>query len=301
MTAGTQIIDSNVHLVEAWRAASRDGESGRGDWPQDKTLTVERYRSAMEAAGIARAVLTTTVRADGYDNSYTARCSAADPGRFAFVGNIDVLAPGAPAVLEELATRSGMTGARFYGGSAADAADWLGDERAAAAWAAAARLGLIVGAQRTRANRLGPLAAMAARFPDVPVVVNTAGDTALMAGADPEAAQQLCTLAKLPNVLVMMSGQSLRAVGDAGGDTTLQRVFLERLAGAFGPRRLMWGCYSIFAGARLPGSVPSLGDLVAGVRDALSFLSGPDLSWVLGGTAGQAFWRQASRAASGGG
>jgi L-fuconolactonase len=300
MTAGTQITDGNVHLVEAWRAAPRDGDSGRGDWPEGQTLTVQRYRAAMDAAGIARAVLTTTVRADGFDNSYTARCSAADPDRFAFVGNIDVLAPGAPAVLEELATRFGMTGARFYGGSVPDAADWLGDDRAAAAWAAAGRLGLVAGAQRTRANRLDPLAAMAARFPDVPVVVNTAGDTALIAGADPAAAQQLCALARLPNVLVMMSGQSLLAAGDAGGDATPQRDFLQRLAGAFGPDRLMWGCYSIYAGARLPGSSPSLGDLVAGVAESLSFLSGQDLSLVLGGTAEQAYWRQARRAASGG-
>ncbi|HEX7159742.1 MAG TPA: amidohydrolase family protein [Trebonia sp.] len=276
------IVDGNVHLAGAAGGAALD--AWRSDWPDGQTLTARAYEKAMAAAGVARAVLTTTVRRDGFDNSYTAAAAARDPHRFAYVGNFDVLAPGAPAVIEEQARRFAMAGARFYGGTADDAAAWLDDDRAAAAWGAAARLGLAVSAQRTRAGVLGPLRAMAGKFPGVPVVVHSAADPALGAGG-PSEADEVCALARRPNVLVMLASKNISAVGD-----TAARDFLERLVGTFGPNRVMWGSYAQFAGARLPGAAPSLGDLVANIRERLSFLSPEDLSWVLGGTAERTFW-----------
>jgi predicted TIM-barrel fold metal-dependent hydrolase len=279
------IVDGNVHLV-----ASADVESGpagtwRSDWPDGQALTAEAYEKAMAAAGVARAVLTTTVRRDGFDNSYTAAAAARDRHRFAYVGNFDVLAPGTHAVIEEQARRFAMAGARFYGGTADDAAAWLDDDRAAAAWGVAARLGLVVSAQRTRAGALGPLRAMAGKFPDVPVVVHSAADPALGADAGPSEADEVCALARWPNVLVMLASKNISVTGDASA-----RGFLERLVGAFGPSRVMWGSYAQFAGARLPATAPSLGDLVANARKQLSFLSPEDLSWVLGRTAERTFW-----------
>lgn len=279
------IVDGNVHLVASADAKSGAAGAWRSDWPDGQTLTAQAYEKAMAAAGVAQAVLTTTVRRDGFDNSYTADAAARDPHRFAYVGNFDVLSAGAPAVIEEQARRFAMAGARFYGGTADDAAAWLDDGRAAAAWGIAARLGLVVSAQRTRAGTLGPLRAMAEKFPEVPVVVHSAADPALGAGAGPSEADEVCALARCPNVLVMLGSKNISAAGD-----TAARGFLERLVGAFGPGRVMWGSYALFAGARLPGTAPSLGDLVANVRERLSFLSPGDLSWVLGGTAERTFW-----------
>jgi predicted TIM-barrel fold metal-dependent hydrolase len=312
------VVDGNVHLVAAGGPAGQaPGPAGPAvdpavartwgsDWPDGQTLTVEAYHKAMEAAGVAKAVLTTTVRHDGFDNTCTAAAAAADPARFAFVGNFDVLAPNAPAVIEEQASRWGMRGARFYGGAAADAATWLGDERAAAAWAVARRLGLVVSAQRTRAASLGPLRAIVRRFPDVPVVVHSAGDPVLAAGpadsaevdaGDSAEVDAICALATWPNVLIMLASKNWSAGAPAG---QAGERFLRRLADAFGPDRLMWGSYSQFAGARLPASGvpgpgparsgPSLGDLVAGVSERLGFLAPRDRSLVLGGTAERTFW-----------
>jgi len=292
------IVDGNVHLVAARAVGSQAAGSAaprawRSDWADDQTLTVEAYENAMAAAGVARAVLTTTVRRDGFDNSYTAASAARDPSRFAFVGNFDVLAPGAPALLEEQATRFAMRGARFYGGLATDAAAWLEDDRAAAAWATASRLGLVVSAQRTRATSLEPLRAMAGRFPDVSLVVHSAADPALGTSGATAEIDEVCSLARWPNVLIMLASKNLATAGDAA--TRAGQGFLQRLAGTFGPKRLMWGSYSQFAGARLSGSGPSLGDLAARVGERLRFLSADDLSWVLGGTARQTYWPERGR------
>lgn len=284
VTTGARVVDGNVHLVAPGPGPDGAAAGWRSDWPDGQTLTIEAYEKAMEAAGVARAVLTTTVRRDGFDNSYTAAAAAGDPARFAFVGNFDVLAPGAAAAIAEQATRFAMRGARFYGGSAADAAAWLGDDQATAAWALAAKLGLVVSAQRTRAAALEPLRVMVGRFPGVPVVVHSAGDPVLGThrGAAELSAEvdAICALAGCPNVLLMLASRNWSA----------GQGFLRRLVDAFGPRRLMWGSYSQFGGARLPWGGPALGTLAADLGAQLGFLSPEDLSWVLGGTAERTFW-----------
>jgi predicted TIM-barrel fold metal-dependent hydrolase len=113
----------------------------------------------------------------------------------------------------------------------------------------------------------------------VPVVIHSAGDPAL----GTEQVDAMCGLARQPNVLIMLSGATGTG-GDAG------RAFLERLAGAYGPGRLMWGSYALFAGARLPAGADSLGDVLAGVRERLGFLGPGDVAQVLGGTAQRVFW-----------
>jgi predicted TIM-barrel fold metal-dependent hydrolase len=89
------VIDGNVHLVADGQPEGTNTGTWRSDWAGGQTLTVEEYEKAMAAAGVGRAILTTTVRRDGFDNSYTAAAAARDPHRFAYVGNFDVLAPGA--------------------------------------------------------------------------------------------------------------------------------------------------------------------------------------------------------------
>jgi predicted TIM-barrel fold metal-dependent hydrolase len=134
---------------------------------------------------------------------------------------------------------------------------------------------------------------MTGRFPGVPVVVHSAGDPAL--GTDEVDA--MCGLARWPNVLIMLSGKTgagdragAGGAGRAGADGDAGRAFLERLTRAYGPGRLMWGSYALFAGARLPRQGQSLGDVIAGVRGRLGFLEPSELAQVLGGTAQRVFW-----------
>lgn len=276
----TDVVDANVHLVaDAGRAGIRGWAS---DWPPHRSLTVEAYRGAMEAAGVTRAVLATTTRRDGFDNTYTVAAASTD-ARFAPVGNVDVLAPAAVATIERWAA-AGLRGIRLYGGSLEDASAWLDDARAAEAWRRAGELGLAVSAQRTRARALEPLARMAGRHPDVPVVVYSAGDPAFDDGGSSPEVDALVALASRANVFLLFSASALRSTAAGLG------AFLERVAGAYGPKRLMWGSYSLFRGARSADDAVTLDDLVAAVRERFAFLGEEGLSAVLGGTAASLFF-----------
>lgn len=292
------VVDANVHLVGSTRRPDAPPDAGGAwerDWLAGRTLTLEQYASDMAAAGIDRAVLTTTVRHDRFDNTYTATSAATDRERFAFVGNLDVLASDALATLEEWAGRFAMRGVRLYGGRAEDSSSWLGHPAAEDAFSAAGRLGLVVSAQRSRASALGPLQAIVDRFPEVPVVLYSAGDpTFAQAGASDEV-EEVCKLALRPNVVVLLSPRQILARPGSGLDP---RPLLERLVDAFGTGRMMWGSYSMFAGARLPGPGESLRDVTEEVQKSLAFLGASDQALVLGGTADRLFWPAAAGGSS---
>jgi predicted TIM-barrel fold metal-dependent hydrolase len=265
----TEVVDANVHL-----AAGPGGDGAAGwasDWPPVSTLTADRYAEAMRAAGIGRAVFVTTTRRDGFDNGSTVAAAAGDPARFAAVGNVDVLADGW--------TLAGLHGVRFYGGAHEDASAWLEDPRAEDAWARAGELGLVVSAQRTRARALEPLERLACRHPDVPVVVYSAGDPSYDEHGRSREVAALVALAARSNVHLLFAAETLRR------DPPGLAPFLERVADAYGPERLLWGSFSQFAGARAGDDGASLAELVDAVRERFAFLGADGLAAVLGGTA----------------
>ena len=279
-TFATGVVDANVHLVASAEAGA-PLSAWPSDWPPGQSLSAESYGRTMAAAGLARAVFVTTTRRDGYDNSYTFASAANDPSRFAAVGNLDILEPDALEKLEAFSD-TGARGVRFHGGKATNADSWLNDPRAAAAWGAAAALGLVVSASRTRVTTIPSLRAKADRFPSVPIVVYSAGDPDYDESGTSVEVEELCTLAGRANVYLLFSVDNLEPTdGRAKG---VDR-YLERVAARFGAGRLMWGSFSKFAGARAPADAATLAGLAETVRSRFGFLSPSEQALVLGGTA----------------
>jgi L-fuconolactonase len=280
--AGPVVVDANVHLT----AASGYGEaSGACGWPSDwqpgATLSADSYAREMAASGVTAAVAVTSIRVSGFDNAYALAAAGRDE-RLVAVGNVDVLARRAPPTLAAWAER-GLRGVRFFGGAHTDAADWLDDGRAIAAWRRAGELGLPVSAQRTRLNTLPALAAMAERLPDVAVVIHSMADPPIRGGPDFADAQPLLAMARFPRVYLCLSMRNVAAAAGTG--------FFEALVERFGPHRLMWGSYSLFGGSRSGVAAPTLAAIVDGVRDAFAFLPPADLDWLLGRTAWSLYGR----------
>jgi predicted TIM-barrel fold metal-dependent hydrolase len=271
------VVDGNVHLV-----ASANGRGAAGwptDWQAGASLPVQVYLKEMDAAGVTHAVAVTPIRTDGFDNGYTAAAAAGHADRLVAVGNLDVLAPGAPEAMTEWVGR-GLRGMRFFGADHTDARAWLADPRAAAAWRRAGELGIPVSAQRTRMSTVPALAAVVARHPDVTVVVYSLGDPPY----EPDA--PLFALARFPQVHLCLSVDNLRRPG--------ADAFFERVAERFGPHRLLWGSYSRFRGARGDAADPTLAEVVALVRRRFGFLTESERARVLGGTASALYGEQGS-------
>jgi predicted TIM-barrel fold metal-dependent hydrolase len=275
------IVDGHVHLT----AARADGaRRRRGGSP---TLTLEDYNEVMDQAGVGRAVLATSTRTDGFDNRYVADAAAGAPERLAGVGALDVMAPDAADTLSYWIEERGLRGMRLFGGSSVDAADWLPDERVTAVLRRAEALRVPVSAQRTRIGTLAALRRVAQRFPGVAVIVYSAADPALGSGGRSPEVDQLLALADLPNIHLSVSPANVaKSFQHSLGHSPL----FADLAKAFGPGRLMWGSYSMFADAAPQDRAAALLTIVAAAREAFSFLPDEDAEWAFGRTATSLFW-----------
>jgi predicted TIM-barrel fold metal-dependent hydrolase len=163
-------------------------------------------------------------RVSGTDHTYLSSVLADSPGR---VAGVCLASPGegtADAVRELVATEPGYRGVRLIGPS---------DDTAI--WAAAADLGLVVGLL-VEPWELASVAALAARYPEVRVVVDHLGRCG---PADADGLAALTALARLPNVWVKVSGlYALSATGPPYADLA---PLVRACWWAFGPARLLWG------------------------------------------------------------
>jgi L-fuconolactonase len=78
------------------------------------------------------------------------------------------------------------------------------------------------------------------RFPDQPFVLDHLAKPLIKAGSLQPWREQICELAKAPNVLCKVSGIITEADHGAWRETNL-RPYLDVVLDAFGPDRLMWG------------------------------------------------------------
>lgn len=134
-----------------------------------------------------------------------------------------------------------------------------------------------------RAHQIGDVAALAGRYPDLPIVLDHGGKPDVAGGAFIRWAADIDALARHANVHCKLSGLWT----EAGDDISLEaiRPYAAHLLAAFGPDRLMWG--SDWPVVELAGSYP---DWFGQAELLLAELGEADRSRIFGGNAAR-FYR----------
>ncbi len=275
------IVDSQVHLWEAhrpdrpWPAEERGKAfvAVPGARPhRAEPLLAEEMLALMNGAGVDRAVVVPPSPI-GDSNLTALEAAARHPQRFAVMGRLDPLAEGAAAQLAQWREQPGMLGLRMtfhkpkWSGWLDGGIEWF--------WRECERLELPV--MLLAPGRMDAIGRLARQHPRLVLIVDHMGrrselrDEACFADLD-----LLLRLAALPNVVVKASAAPCYST-EAYPFRNLDG-YIERIVGAFGPQRTMWGSDV----SRLPCTYLQS---VRHFQNELAFLRGDDLDWVMGKSA----------------
>jgi L-fuconolactonase len=270
-------IDIHPHIIAAdnvrYPLAPLGGH--QSDWSRTRPVTLEQLIAAMDVAGVQKAAIVQASTCYGHDNSYVADAVAAYPKRFTGVFSVDVLAPDAPDRMRYWRGR-GLTGLRLFtfGSTMSEQANWLDDPKSYPAWTCAGELALSVCLQMS-AKAIPQAINMAARFPNVRIILDHCARPALEDGPPYTAAASLFDLARFPNIYLKLTP---RIFAEARRGRATPETFFPRLVAAFGPSRLAWG-------SNYPSSEGALPAILQVARDSLGCLPAADQDWIFGKTA----------------
>lgn len=275
------VIDAQAHVFR--RLSPRYPRQVSELYPPGRQATVEELLTAMDGAGVARAVLT----ALSPEDDYLAECLRRHPDRFAGVSVLDARRPGAA---DELARKADVVGARGI------RMHWLGepgrdpeDTPAFPLLAEMAERGLVLCLYATP-GQLDVLAAVMRRlagltvvlahlgFPLLPTRADRLGRPRVEAAVPPPTLPAVLDLAEHPRVHVLFGGQPTFSRGPypyADLDLTAGRLFH-----AYGPGRLLWA--SDFPWTRAEPGYARTAELV---DHQLPGLPAAERAAILGGTA----------------
>lgn len=247
----------------------------RSDWSQERPCTVDTLIAAMDEAGVDKAAVVHSSTTYGFDNSYVVDSCNRFPNRLVAVGSVDILAPDAVATIRGWVGR-GLMGLRvFTGGSTKDFdASELDDPRVYPAWELLSELGLTMSIQ-TGPVGLGAVAALAKRFPNVPIILDHLGRPDVTDGPPYEAAASLFALAEIPSIYLKLTP---RIMGDCVKGAASPETLFPALVETFGAKRMAWG-------SNFPTSEGTLSEILATAKDRLASLSDEDRSWIFARTA----------------
>ncbi|WP_439594407.1 amidohydrolase family protein [Falsiroseomonas sp.] len=272
-----EIIDTHTHVISPDQARYPLAPLGgkQSDWSAERPTPPEALIAAMDAAGVARAVVVQASTAYGHDNSYLVGSVAAHRNRFVGVFSVDILDPAAPATIRRW-REAGLSGFRLFttGTTMPGQAGWLDDPRGFAGWAMAAELGLPVCLQMT-AKGIPALRVLLERFPSVPVLLDHLARPDLSDGPPYARSAPLFALADYPNVFLKLTS---RALDLAGVGASTPEALLAALIGRFGADRICWG-------SNFPAAEGALSALLARSLAALDSLGEADRAAILSGTA----------------
>lgn len=273
----SQVIDIHPHVIsdDEGRYPPAPLFGKRSDWSQERPCVVDTLIAAMDAAGVAKAAVVHSSTTYGFDNSYVVDACARFSDRLIAVGSVDVLQPDAVETIKAWVDR-GLAGLRlFTGGSTKDFdPSELEDPKAYPAWELLGALGLTMCIQ-TGPVGLPQVAALARRFPTVPIILDHLGRPDVTDGPPYAAAGSLFDLAEIPSIYMKLTP---RIMGDSvKGQATPQTLF-PKLVEVFGARRLAWG-------SNFPTSPGELSEILATARERLATLSDDDRDWIFGKTA----------------
>ena len=261
------IIDSQVHV---WPPDQPDRRLGPGVGER-KPYGYEEFVRDMNRAGVDRAILVPP-SFDADRNDYALEAVRTYPDRFAIMGRVALKQPGRD-VLAGWRAQPGMLGVRLTFHRDADR-PWLTDGSADWFWPQAERHAIPVMVHAP--ERLAEIGAIAARHPDLKIIVDHMGFArATIDDEAPAAVERMNALARHPNVFVKVSALPCFSTEPYPFDNL--REPLRRVIEAFGPRRAFWGSDI----TRVPATC-SYAQVVTHFTEELDFLSAADLEWIMG-------------------
>jgi len=271
------IIDTHLHAISPDTEAYPVGPIGghQSDWSRERPVDVAGVLRAMDAAGIAKAVVVQTSTVYGHDNRYMVDAVRAHPDRFVGVYSIDALAADAVAQIDRWQAED-LSGFRLFttGSTMPGQSDWLGHEDSYRAWAHAEALDIPVCLQMTMEG-LPALRSLLGRFPRVRVLLDHCARPDLADGPPYAAAAALFDMAAYSGVYLKITNRTLAAAAKGGSNPA---AFLKKIVDVFGAGRIAWG-------SNFPAAEGALSELLAQARAALSVLPEPEQSLIFGGTA----------------
>lgn len=201
--------------------------------PRPGVGTIEHLRREATAHDVGRVVLIQTGSAYRWDNRLLAATAQAHADWTVGVCTLNPAGDDSPDELERLVAGYNVKGVRVE--AAPDGYDQPGAERL---WRRAGDIGAVICAH-LRSGLLGELAALLARFPHVPVVLDHCAYPVAANGIADEAVRQVAALARFDQLhakLTFAVTSSQQAYPFA--DTHPQ---LRHVLAAFGPERCIWG------------------------------------------------------------
>jgi L-fuconolactonase len=276
LTAPMKIIDSHLHAIASDTLKYPQNPIGghQSTWSQERPVTAEGVIEALDAAGIAKAVVVQASTVYGHDNSYVVDTVRAYPQRLVGVYSIDALAPDAVQRIDHWEAQ-GLHGFRLFttGTTMPGQSDWLGHKDSYPAWAHAEKIGIPICLQMTMQG-LPTLRTLLEHFPKVRVLLDHCARPDLDDGAPYKAAQALFDMAEFEGVHLKLTNRTLAAATQGHSNPT---AFLEKLVSTFGAERIAWG-------SNFPAAEGSLNELAATARDVLSSLSEDQQAMIFAGT-----------------
>ena len=229
------LIDSQVHAYER----NHPGRPWAGFLTGPDEVTGGAMVAAMEAVGVAGAVLVSPFSLYGYDASYALEVYQQHPGRFGLVKPVNPTDPAVAETIADWAATPGTIGIRLM--LQRDAATDPADPGLNRVLAAAAQHHLPVNIMGT--GRLEQVVQMVARHPQTQVVIDHLG---LPQPFEPPAPPE--PFADLPKLLALAQYANV-AVKISGACTLSHAPFpfpdiwdpLARIFDAFGLQRCLWG------------------------------------------------------------
>ena len=272
-----KIFDTHTHVISPDTSTYPTDPIGghQSTWSQQRPVDAQGLAQAIDAAGIAKAVIVQASTVYGHDNRYVVDTVRANPDRFVGVYSIDALAPDAVERIDHWQAQ-GLSGFRLFttGSTMPGQSDWLGHPDSYPAWAHAEQRGIPVCLQMTMEG-LPTLRRLLERFPHAKVFLDHCARPDLSDGTPYRQSQALFDMAQFPGVYLKLTNRTL-AAATAGHSTP--RAFLHKMIETFGARRIAWG-------SNFPAAEGSLTALLDTAREALAALSPADQAMIFSGTA----------------
>jgi predicted TIM-barrel fold metal-dependent hydrolase len=271
-----KIIDSHLHAIASDTLKYPQNPIGghQSTWSQERPVSAEGVIEALDAAGIAKAVVVQASTVYGHDNRYVVDSVRAYPQRLVGVYSIDALAPDAVQRIDHWEAQ-GLHGFRLFttGTTMPGQSDWLGHRDSYPAWAHAEKLGIPICLQMTMQG-LPTLRTLLKQFPKVRVLLDHCARPDLDDGPPYKAAQALFDMANFEGVHLKLTNRTLDAAAQSRSHPT---AFLEKLVSTFGAERIAWG-------SNFPAAEGSLSELATTAGDVLSSLTEAQQAMIFGGT-----------------
>lgn len=262
------IADSQVHI---WLDNSAERPWVGREPHHPEALTAEKLLSAMDEAGVDRAVLVPPSW-DNNRNDLVIAASQGHPDRYRAMGRLSLDEPDAIDRVAGWSEQPGMLGLRCSFNRPAWRAQ-LEDGRADRLFAAAEVADVPIMTMLTHAQ-MPVIDAVAERHPGLRLSICHCALSSSKKGAAAFAElDKLLAVAKRPNITVKVS--ALPTYAADGYPYKSLHPYLRRIYDAFGPERMFWGTDL----ARLPCSYRQA---VTMFTEEMPFFTSTDLDWIMG-------------------